>query len=335
MIFQPVLPAVLVVLVVLVIAALAGWRLVRSSGPTRIVWAGRILLVLACGLLLLRPGVAGGESQTLATEVDVVFVIDTTASIVAEDWDGDHPRIEGVRDDVREIVNRYPGARFCVITFDADAVVRVPLTTDTTAVVSSVSVLRPEVTANSRGSSVGIAAPLLEDTLRTAEQVTPERLRMVFYLGDGEQTSTGGVESFAQSAGLISDGLVLGYGTAAGGPMRMTSLDDGENGYITYEGDRALSTIDPANLQTIADDLGVPYLERSADEALALPDIPPTTTTTDGSTESVAELSWIVALVTAALLAVELARATGLLIVAARVAPRGRRTSAHDEGGGA
>jgi Ca-activated chloride channel family protein len=324
MIFQPVLPAVLVVLLVLAIAGIAVWRLVRSSGGTRVVWVGRILLVLACGLLLLRPGVAGGEAETLATEVDIVFVIDTTASIVAEDWDGDRPRIEGVRADVDEIVNRYPGARFCVITFDADAVVRVPLTTDATAVVSSISVLRPEVTANSRGSSVGIAATLLDDTLRSAAQLTPERLRMVFYLGDGEQTSTGSVESFAESSDLISDGLVLGYGTAAGGPMRMTSLDDGEGGYITYEGDRALSMIDPANLQTIADDLGVPYEGRSADEVLPLPEIPPTTTTTDGSTESVAEFSWAVALAIAALLAVELARATTLLIVAARVSPRAR-----------
>jgi Ca-activated chloride channel family protein len=318
---------VLVVLVVIAIAGLAVWRLVRSSGTTRVVWVGRILLVLACGLLLLRPGVAGGEAQTLATEVDVVFVIDTTASIVAEDWDGDHPRIDGVRDDVREIVNSYPGARFSVITFDADAVVRVPLTTDTTAIVSSVSVLRPEVTANSRGSSVGIAAPLLEDTLTAAAELAPERLRMVFYLGDGEQTSTGEVESFAQSRDLISGGLVLGYGTAAGGPMRMTSLGDGENGYITYEGDRALSVIDPANLQAIGDDLGVSYEERSAGAALPLPEIPPTTTTTDGSTESVAEFSWAVALVIAALLAVELARATSLLIVASRVSPRARPTS--------
>ena len=325
MIFQPVIPAVLVVLIVLAIAAVAVWRVIRSTGGARIVWVSRVLLVLACGLLLLRPGVPGGESVTLATEVDVVFVIDTTASIVAEDWDGDSPRIDGVRADVEEIVNTYPGARFAVITFDADAVVRVPLTTDATAVVSSVSVLRPEVTANSQGSSVGIAAPLLEDTLRGAEEVTPERLRMVFYLGDGEQTAWGSVESFAASHDLISGGGVLGYGTASGGPMRITSGGGGEGNYITYEGARALSMIDPVNLTAIADDLGVPYQERSADGVLDLPEVPPTTTTTDGTTESVAEFSWIVALVIAALLAIELARATTLLVAALRVAPRVRR----------
>ncbi|MEO5535610.1 MAG: VWA domain-containing protein [Pseudolysinimonas sp.] len=324
MIFQPVIPAVLVVLIVLAVAAAAVWRLVRSRGGTRLIWVSRILLVFACGLLLLRPGVPGGESQTLATEVDVVFVIDTTASIVAEDWNGDNPRIDGVRADVQDIVNRYPGARFCVITFDADAVVRVPLTTDSTAIVSSVSVLRPEVTANSRGSSVGVAAPLLEDTLQAAKKLTPERIRLAFYLGDGEQTSSGAVESFDGSADLISGGAVLGYGTAAGGPMRTTSLGNGPGPYITYQGEQALSTIDPANLNTIADDLGVTYQERTAGEAVDLPDIPATTTTADGSTQTVAEFSWIVALVIAALLAVELARAMTLLVTTARVPSRTR-----------
>jgi Ca-activated chloride channel family protein len=325
MIFQPVLPATLVVILVLAVAAFAGWRLVRSPGAARLTWVVRILLVLACGLLLLRPGLAaGGQAATLATEVDVVFVVDTTASIVAEDWDGDRPRIEGVRADVSDIVSRYPGARYSVISFDADAVLRVPLTSDATALIASVSVLRPEVTANSRGSSVGIAAGLLEETLRAAEARTPDRTRLVFYFGDGEQTSSGAVESFAGSAGLISGGGVLGYGTAAGGPMRTTSLGEGQGGYIMYEGDRALSVIDPQNLQAIADDLGVPYQERSAGAAIELPDIPATASAEGDSTTSVAELSWLVALVIAGLLAVELARGAASLVQASRVAQRTR-----------
>jgi len=325
MIVQPVLPVVFVVLIVLAFGALTVWAMLRASGALRVVWATRLLLVVACGLLLLRPGVPGGETETFATEVDIVFVIDTTASIVAEDWDGDRPRIEGVRADVSDIVARYPGARFSIITFDADAVVRVPMTTDATAVASSASVLRPEVTANSRGSSVGIAAPLLEETLRSAARVTPERVRLVFYLGDGEQTSGDLVESFAGSRDLIAGGAVLGYGTAAGGAMLTTSLGDGPADYIMYQGERALSMIDPVNLQGIADDLGVEYQQRSVDASLVLPEIPATTTTASGTTESVTEFSWLVALVIAALLAIELGRATTSLAVALRVSRRPRR----------
>lgn len=325
MTFQPILPAALVVLVVLPFAALAGWQLVRRP-DARLAWAGRLVLVLACGLLLLRPGIPGGSAQTLATDVDILLVVDTTASIVAEDWDGDRPRLDGVREDVQEIVDAYPGARFALITFDADAVLRVPLTTDTTALVTSLSVLRPEVTANSRGSSVGAAAPLLEETLDAAAEASPDRARMVFYFGDGEQTGSGEPESFAGAAGEVSAGAVLGYGTAEGGRMRGTTPGvDGPGDYIEYQGEPALSVIDPANLERIAEQLGVGYQERAQSTPLELPPAPDTATTTatDGSTESIADLSWVVALVIAVLLALELARTSLLLVCTARV----RRTT--------
>jgi Ca-activated chloride channel family protein len=330
MIIQPVLPAFLVVLVALGAGGLAIWRVVVSRGPARGAWAGRVALVLACGLLLLRPGIAGGTTETRATDVDIVIVVDATASIVAEDWADGRPRLEGVRADVDEIVARYSGARFAVLTFDSEAVVRVPLTTDATAVVSSMSVLRPEVTAQSRGSSVGIAADLVEQTLGAAEELAPERSRLVFYLGDGEQTSNGSVESFRGSADLVAGGAVFGYGTEAGGRMRQTDAGLGDTGeYILYEGEAALSRIDPQNLQGIADDLGVEYQQRSDGDALALPEVPTTVTApTDDTTGTVAEFTWILALVVAALLALELARAATSLVEALRVSARSPRKDA-------
>ena len=333
MILQPVLHPLLVALAVAAVAALAVWQLTRARGAgRRMLWVSRILLALACGLLLLRPGIPGGAVETLATDVDVVLVVDTTASIVAEDWDGDAPRLDGVRADIGELVTAYPGARFALITFDAEATLRVPLTTDTTALATSLAVLRPEATANSRGSSIGAAAGLLEQTLSAAASVSPDRARMVFYFGDGEQTASRQPESFAGSAGRISGGAVLGYGTAAGGPMRSTTAGSDQPGdYIRYEGERALSVIDPANLETIASDLGVDFQQRSAGAALELPPAPTTTTTAAGSTESTAELTWVVALVIAALLAVELAVGTALLVGTARV-PRRPREPARDEG---
>ncbi len=327
---QPVLPVALVVVIVLPFAALAVWRFTRArDAGGRMLWVARLALVLACGLLLLRPGIPGGAVETLATDVDVVLVVDTTASIVAEDWDGDRPRLDGVRADIERVVAEYPGARFALITFDAEASVRVPLTTDATALMTSLAVLRPEPTANSRGSSVGIAAALLERTLDSAASVSPDRARMVFYFGDGEQTAATQPESFAGSAGQLSGGAVLGYGTSEGGPMRQTSAGtDGPGDYIQYDGERALSVIDPDNLTRIAEQLGVEYRQRSAGTALELPPAPATAVTVDGSTESVAELTWVVALVIAALLALELAHATALLVGTGRVPRRDRRGEA-------
>lgn len=317
MIFQPVLNVVLLALLCAPVAALAVFALVRAKGRDRALWAMRLVMILACVVMLLRPGIPGGAAQTLATDTDVVLVVDTTASIVAEDWGGDHPRLDGVKADVQAIVDEYPGARFALITFDASADLRMPLTTDTTSLISSLDVLRPEVTSQSRGSSIGIANQLLAGTLSNAAEASPDRSRMVFYFGDGEQTASSTPEPFDGSEKYTDAGAVFGYGTAEGGPMRLTTggIDGATGGYIEYQGANALSAIDEGNLEALAAQLGVDYQHRTADAAPALPDAPSTTTdyARSGSVGSVTELYWIAALVVAALLAVELARAAMLV----------------------
>lgn len=329
MIFQPVLNVILLVLLFAPVAALCVWMLVRASTRSgTAMWALRLLMVLACFAMLLRPGIPGGATQTLATDTDIVIVLDTTASIVAEDWDGDQPRLDGVRADVQAIVDEYPGARFALITFDASAEQRLPLTTDTTALMSSLEILRPEVTSQSRGSSIGIASTMLEETLAAAADSASDRSRMVFYLGDGEQTAASDPESFSGSAQYVDGGAVLGYGTVDGGPMKINSGSVGgspSGDYIEYQGEPAMSVIDEANLQTIADELGVPLEVRDADSAIVLPEAPTTTTSysESGDVGNVIELYWVFALIIVLLLGVELARATMLIARMRGLAVRG------------
>ncbi|MBO0980379.1 VWA domain-containing protein [Microbacterium sp. SD291] len=332
MIFQPVLNVFLLLLFVLPVAAIAVLALVKGPSTAgsgtqkthRALWALRLVMLLACFVMLLRPGIPGGATQTLATDTDIVLVVDTTASIVAEDWDGDKPRLDGVRADIQAIVEEYPGARFALITFDASADLRLPLTTDTTALISSLEVLRPEVTSQSRGSSIGIANRMLQNTLSAAAESSPERSRMVFYFGDGEQTVTSPPESFKGSEKYTDAGAVLGYGTAEGGPMQLTtgSLDGPSTGsgtqhkeYIEYLGEDALSVIDEKNLETLAGQLGVEYQHRKADAAPTLPEAPSTTTSyaESGTVGNVTELYWIAAVIVVALLGFELARAAMLV----------------------
>ncbi len=314
MIFQPVLHPLLIVLICAPVAVIVIRMLLHRGQTTkdRMLWAMRLLLVLACFAMLLRPGVPGGATQTLATDTDIVLVVDTTASIVAEDWADGESRLSGVRDDVQAIVDEYPGARFALISFDAAAELRLPLTTDTTALISSLEVMQPEVTAQSRGSSIGIAASMVRETLQNAAEASPDRSRMVFYFGDGEQTVSSDPESFSGSAEYVDGGSVLGYGTAEGGPMRTTTIGDSGGDYIQYQGEDALSTIDETTLQTIAEELGVEYQHRTADAALELPEAPTTTNdySASGEVGNVIELYWIAAALIALILAVELAIAT-------------------------
>ncbi|WP_336644778.1 vWA domain-containing protein [Microbacterium sp. USHLN186] len=315
MIFQPVLHPILLAL----LCAVPGFFVVRAlvRGPSRGLWGMRLAMIVVVFVMLLRPGIPGGTSQTLATDTDVVLVVDTTASIVAEDWDGGDPRLDGVRADVQQIIDEYPGARFALITFDAAAQLRLPLTTDATALMTSLDVLRPEVTDQSRGSSIGIANRMLAETLSGAAHAAPERSRMVFYLGDGEQTVSSEPESFASSAKYVDGGAVLGYGTAAGGPMRKTTGAGAQAGdYIEYQGQRAMSVIDEDNLRTVSEQLGVEYQARAADAELALPEAPRSTTAyaASGQVGNVIELYWVLSLVLIAVLAVEVTLATSAVM---------------------
>ncbi|WP_156761568.1 VWA domain-containing protein [Microbacterium karelineae] len=309
----PILHPAALALIVLPVLGIAAWALVRAHGAaSRASWGLRIALVLACGLLALRPGIPDGAARTVATDVDVFLVVDSTTSITAEDWGDGEPRLAGVRADVRRIVDAYPGARFSLITFDNQASQRLPLTTDTAAVESALEVLRPPTTLYARGSSIGQAAPLLAEALRgtAASAAAEDRSRLVFYFGDGEQTASADPESFSPAAEWADGGAVFGYGTADGGPMRTVSGGVGaDEAYIQHEGARALSMIDEENLEAIAGDLGVTYAHRTAGAEPVLPEAPTTSmSVTSGETLGArTEVSWVVALVVAALLAGELA----------------------------
>ncbi|PPG35105.1 hypothetical protein C5E10_05770 [Pseudoclavibacter sp. RFBG4] len=299
MTWNPILPAFVLVLLGMALLGFCVFALVRAADRRRrINWALRLA---ACALVVLaafRPGIGSASAPNLESDVDVLFVVDTTASMVAEDWDG-APRLDGAKADISALAAAHEGARFGVVTFDAAAVQRLPFTADTTALDSLVQTLRPEVTQYSRGSSISIAEPLVEDVLKAAAEAEPERARIVYYLGDGEQTADTEPDSFRGLAGYLAGGAVLGYGTEAGGPMKETAgtLDTGESSYIVdAQGQQALSVIDPAALQTIADDLVVPLEIREPGTEVVAADIDSSRVTqTGGSAETAFEVYWMLA----------------------------------------
>lgn len=236
-------------------------------------------LTTAVGLLLvaaLRPGVPGDEVATSAANLNVYFVVDTTSSMVAEDHGGEQPRLVGVRSDVTRIAEALPGARFSVITFDNTTRVRLPLTTDTTALGAAVDTLLPEPPEYSRGTSVSEARATVQALLERAAARQPERGRIVFYLGDGEHTAQTPPAAFDLPRPLVNGGAVLGYGTTDGGRMPSTVSRYGSAGSYLQDpvtGEDALSRLDEDRLQTIASQLSLPYVHRPAgapvDAALA------------------------------------------------------------------
>lgn len=335
MTFTPVIHPLLIALIAcaglgITITAALRQRGARGSGGAqsrhRLRWGMRTLLVLACVALLLRPGIPGGKVQVFAENADIFIVVDTSASIIAEDWGGGEPRLDGVREDVQAIVDRYPGARFSLVTFDTGTSVRLPLTTDSTALIAGLSVLTPEVTGRSGGTSITQASSVLAELLRAAQVSGADRSRLVFYFGDGEQTASEPPGSFASSKQYVGAGYVFGYGTAEGGPMKVTHADPSKSGteYIEFQGERARSVIDEENLRMIADQLEVGYQHRAAGEAIVLPDVPQVATRhAMGEVGASTELYWIAAAVAGVIFAVEIAMMTAAIARVNRVTREG------------
>ncbi|GAA4666021.1 vWA domain-containing protein [Frondihabitans cladoniiphilus] len=319
LVFQPVLPIGWFLAFAVVLLGFALWRVVaeRANRGMLLTWVRRAVIVALLLVVAARPSLPGGTSPASVADLNVFFVVDTTSSSAAEDWNGTEPRLDGMRSDIDAITTDLAGARFSLISFDSTAIQRVPLTQDSSALVTAAKVMRQEVTYYSHGSSISEAHTLLAQVLAEAKKSNPERADVVYYLGDGEQTASSAPASFAASRADVDGGGVLGYGTAAGG--RMKEFDGygdqySANRYIkdkTLPGSPdALSKIDPANLKTIASQLGVPYLQRHAGGSLASvvgSERRGEVVSATGTTASLIDLYWIAAIPAFLLLFVDIA----------------------------
>ncbi|WP_311212997.1 MULTISPECIES: VWA domain-containing protein [unclassified Arthrobacter] len=267
----------------------------RNAKPAALRSAAVVLLLLA----MLRPGWPGGQATTATAEMDVFFVVDTSTSMAAEDYNGSNTRLAGVQRDVMAIAKELAGAKFSLITFDNKAAVRMPLTRDATALQTAMTTLQPQNARYAKGSSVTGAAQLLKDRLAAAKEQHPGRPALVFYAGDGENTSA--EQPPALDAANVAGGAVLGYGTPQGGRMKETP--DADAGYLTDRSSDtaqdAVSRIDEDQLRTIADQLRLPYAHRTGTEPPS--DMlgkaqPGALTISDADTPGRIELYWLLAL---------------------------------------
>ncbi len=282
-------------------AALLIWQLWRSWRPGKGSKAGgspggwkarwsplrRLLIVGLLAFAAAGPAIPGAMTKVVVSDIDVFLVIDTTTSSNAEDYEDGSTRLDAIKADAFEVATQYGGARYSVITFDNGSLVRLPLVADPTALRSALDTLEVELAPYAGGSSISEPLETLLKRLKGSQEDHPERLRLVFYFGDGEQTRDDPPESMAEAAPFIGDGTVFGYGTEEGGPMR-PNVDFGagldpdapEPAPAPYLLDTtqpgspiAISRIDEEALRAIATQLGVSYQHRTPGTEASFPDV--------------------------------------------------------------
>ncbi len=289
----PLLAAVVLVL------ALHVWASRRALGTTA-VWLRAGVLVLL-GAVALQPALSGSDEPPTPTATDVVLLIDRTTSMGAQDWDGQHPRMEGVAADVTALVSAMPSARYSVVVMDNDARISVPWTTDTTAVVTFAETMGWREESFGIGSDISVGKPIAEQLLEDSARSRPQARRFLLYLGDGEQTMEAVPASFDSLAPLLTGSKVLGYGTEQGG--RMTLRPDTDE-LVQRDGVPQLSYINESSLQGVAEELGGSYNHRTSPGALEFWSDGAGAATGDTGTPDYS-FAWVLAVAAAAVLGVD------------------------------
>lgn len=230
--------------------------------------ATMVRLSLIYGLVFvigLRPVMVETDYEFATKNLDVLFVVDSTISMWALDYNGKQQRMEGVKKDVKTILDELAGSNFGLVSFDDSSHVLSPFTQDMQYISDLMDLMAMPDSYYASGSNPSVSFKDVESLLQSSDQ-KENRKTIVFFFSDGEVTNTSRTQSFESLAKYVDTGAVLGYGTEKGGKMR-------EGHYYLYDYDNyedAVSRIDEENLRKIAGELGVQYLNvNNSDASLA------------------------------------------------------------------
>lgn len=231
----------------------------------------KIAIVILLFIINLRFMLPNGETTALNSDMSVLFVIDKSVSMRALDYNDNKERFEGVVNDCCYIVDELSNCKFSIITFGDTAQRVIPFTTDTNMVQAELKSIKIEDDFYAKGSSMNLVKDIFEKTLKEEKQRKNKDSKfVVFFVSDGEITKEGEkLDTFSNIAQYVSNGAVMGYGTDEGGKMVNSTYEENPNSdfyYIYYNDDNykqvtAISKIDEKNLNQIAQDLGIDYIQ--------------------------------------------------------------------------
>lgn len=238
-------------------------------------WLGRqiIIVVLLCVLFtkVIEPArwtaIGNGMKVKTSSNLDVLFVVDDTLSMMAQDYNGKNIRLDGVKKDCQTIIEELNGAKFGVVSFNNETSVLCPFTNNGDHALNVINSIKTLDDLYAKGSSLNTPRDTMLEILKMAAGEEKKNKLAVFYFSDGEITGDEPLGSYAELANYVSSGAVMGYGTNEGGIMELQSSWEEEPhvlmDYSEWPSTEALSKIDEKNLKQIAKDMNVVYLNRN------------------------------------------------------------------------
>ena len=262
------LPAIIAVYLLVVLwkkraqRSFANNTLLDVLSPSKSIFKGSLklvlaLLVLACmSFALVNPKI-GTKLETVKREgVDVVFALDVSTSMLAEDIAPN--RLEKSKQLVRQIINTLAGDRIGIIGYAGSAFPQVPITTDFSSARLFLSGMNTNM-VSSQGTAMTQAIEMAETYYNDIEQ----KNRVLFLISDGEdhQGDYASIAAQANEKGIKI--YTIGVGTPAGAriPIKRGGLVQ------SYKRDKdnqvVITKLNKETLQEIAQAANGEYLDGS------------------------------------------------------------------------
>jgi len=236
-------------------------QLTEKASLTR-TWikAGCVLLaVVAIGIALARPQLGVEWSERKARGLDIVFVIDSSKSMLATDL---RPtRLDRAKLAIIDLIKRLDSDRIGLVAFAGQAFLQTPPTLDYSAFRESLDAIDPGI-MTSGGSDLGNAIKEAAKAFPTESNV-----KVVVLLTDGEDLGGNAVKA-AKAA--REDGIqifAIGIGTPEGEYLKISNEQGIEEFVRDAEGQPVRSQLDETTLQQIAQATGGSY-SRLSNESL-------------------------------------------------------------------
>lgn len=214
---------------------------------TRVVKAVLFLLALFClAIALARPAWNQKDLVIKRTGRDVVFMLDVSRSMLAEDLLPN--RLEHAKLAIGDVVDRLSGDRVGLVAFAGNAVIKCPLTLDYGFFRMSLDSISTQ--------SVSRGGTMMGDALRTVlSEVFDDQAKQykdIILITDGEDHESFPVEAAKAAAEKGIRLIVIGLGDEKEGQRIPIVGPDGKKSFLKYQGQEVWTKLDANTLRAMA-----------------------------------------------------------------------------------
>lgn len=189
-----------------------------GTTPARALTRAALVIAIVSTLLLAlaRPRQAGAPVELSQRGLDIILAVDTSRSMLAEDAGPNLSRLQQARLAALDLARLAKSDRLGLIAFAGSAFLQCPLTADVDAFRQSAETLDTEIIPLG-GTSFAAALTTATEAFRSS----PDHVRVLILLTDGENHEAGALEAARRAADQDIRIFTLGIGTPEGELIRL------------------------------------------------------------------------------------------------------------------